>query len=212
MSFKQWILNEGAFGIADLKTQKRFIVLRIDDSMSFDQAFTGGNPPSQMTIMLMQGNPGLHGKYLGEVFMELVTPKDKLGGMSAGVYATHSEAPNGWGPFLYDLALELAALNGHKVMSTQGAAAYTRSLGREEYSSWGGPTTSDAAQNVWKFYHNRRPDVKKLMGAAGSSEHETGKEFLGAQYMKKVDLLHKLSAEGLIVDPMGRPLDFTPYA
>lgn len=52
------------------------------------------------------------------------------------------EAENGWGPFLYDLAIELATLNGGRL------------TGHEH-------KISESSEAVWRHYHEKRSDVTR---------------------------------------------------
>lgn len=91
-----------------------------------------------------QGSGGwepLHsGKIYGEVY---ITPPTDTGGFSCGgawvVY--HSMTAKGWGPMLYDVAIEYA---------TQVAGGLTS--GRDDVSS--------EAERLWKYYFENRPDVQ----------------------------------------------------
>jgi hypothetical protein len=53
-----------------------------------------------------------------------------------------SDAKKGWGPLLYDIAMEVASLEGKQIMSDRDSV-------------------SDSAQGVWDYYNTKRPDVKK---------------------------------------------------
>ena len=51
-----------------------------------------------------------------------------------------ASAPHGWGPLLYDVAMEWATLNGGGLISDRD-------------------TVSQDARGVWDYYMNKRPDV-----------------------------------------------------
>lgn len=53
-----------------------------------------------------------------------------------------SSAKSGWGPFLYDIAIEVATLNGDGLIPDRNKV-------------------SPAATKVWEYYLNQRNDVKK---------------------------------------------------
>lgn len=57
------------------------------------------------------------------------------------IYTT--DAADGWGPLLYDVAIELATLKGAGLVSDRSGVSYE-------------------AQNVWSFYMYNRPDVKQF--------------------------------------------------
>ena len=56
---------------------------------------------------------------------------------------THVEADHGWGPFLYDLAMEHASLIGSGLTSDKNHIS------------------SEDALNIWEYYYNNRGDVEK---------------------------------------------------
>tara|TARA_R110002110_G_scaffold386280_1_gene597954 strand:- start:91 stop:726 length:636 start_codon:yes stop_codon:yes gene_type:complete len=58
-----------------------------------------------------------------------------------GYKVTISDATSGWGPMLYDLALEWASKHGGGLMSDRNEV-------------------SKSAFNVWEYYDNQRPDVE----------------------------------------------------
>ena len=59
-------------------------------------------------------------------------------------YVSDVEAQQGWGPFLYDLAI-----------------AYCSTGNRRGLTADKSTSTTEAAFNVWKFYYNERKDIGK---------------------------------------------------
>ena len=59
-------------------------------------------------------------------------------------YVSDVEAQQGWGPFLYDLAIAYCSINGRRGLTADKSAS----------------TTEDAF-NVWKFYYKNREDIGK---------------------------------------------------
>ncbi len=56
---------------------------------------------------------------------------------------SYSTASDGWGPLLYDIAIELATLNGSGLIADR-------------------ESVSEDAEGVWRHYMNRRSDVASL--------------------------------------------------
>lgn len=83
---------------------------------------------------------------------------------------SNSEAPHGWGPFLYDLALE---------------HVYPRGVIPDRME------VSRAALSVWNYYLNSRSDVRKEVIPDPDCEAPAPREALEHIYYKKPDLLRK---------------------
>jgi len=75
--------------------------------------------------------------------INLIELKKCTGG---GIFEIHSDADKGWGPFLYDLAIEWATSIGKGAMSARLA----------------GTKSSPAAVAVWDYYLSNRNDVKHV--------------------------------------------------
>jgi len=86
------------------------------------------NPPST-------GKSRAHPNIYGEV---TIVP---LGDRCPGVWESHSNANPGWGPLLYDVAMEYTTLNGNGLVSSREGS-------------------SPDAQKVWNYYLSNRPDVE----------------------------------------------------
>ena len=54
-----------------------------------------------------------------------------------------TQAADGWGPFLYDIAMEIATMNSNGLAPDR-------------------VVVSDEAQEVWDFYSENRPDVQEF--------------------------------------------------
>ena len=86
-------------------------------------------------------NPGVpEGAPWGEVLIGKLKPNSQ-GDCSDAYGVDHSEAKRGWGPLLYDVAMEWASQNGGGLTSDRGSV-------------------SQKAYRVWKHYLNSRPDVE----------------------------------------------------
>lgn len=78
----------------------------------------------------------------GELHIHRPMPSDF--GKALGAYeVTRSRAPYGFGPLLYDVAMELATEAGSGIMPDRR-------------------NVSPAARNVWNYYHDNRPDVEAV--------------------------------------------------
>jgi hypothetical protein len=77
---------------------------------------------------------------LGEVSASRPMPSDY--GKALDAYeVTSSGAPDGWGPLLYDIAMEVAAENGSGIMSDRKSVSYS-------------------ARGIWEYYRDSRDDVE----------------------------------------------------
>jgi hypothetical protein len=74
---------------------------------------------------------------LGTVYINSFDYDGRCGG---GWMVTSSEAKSGWGPLLYDVAMEYATMNGGGLFPDRGSV-------------------SQSARKVWDYYLNKRPDV-----------------------------------------------------
>ena len=74
---------------------------------------------------------------LGTVYIDSFNFNGRCGG---GWMVTSSEAKPGWGPLLYDVAMEYATMNGGGLFPDRGSV-------------------SQSARKVWDYYLNKRPDV-----------------------------------------------------
>jgi len=78
----------------------------------------------------------------GEIMIEKASSASESFGECGDAYmVTYSEAEHGWGPLLYDVAMEWATLNGGGVIGDRTGV-------------------SGAAHNVWNYYLGKRGDVK----------------------------------------------------
>jgi hypothetical protein len=76
----------------------------------------------------------------GEVLIGKLKPNSQ-GDCSDAYGIDHSDTASGWGPLLYDVAMEWASKNGGGLTSDRG------SVSRDAY-------------RVWEYYLEKRPDVK----------------------------------------------------
>jgi len=86
-------------------------------------------------------NPGVpEGAPWGEVLIGKLKPNSQ-GDCSDAYGVDHSDTASGWGPLLYDVAMEWASKNGSGLTSDRGSV-------------------SKDAYNVWNYYLRNRPDVE----------------------------------------------------
>jgi hypothetical protein len=125
------------------------------------------------------------------VFFDLIPPKDEKNPIKAhlvldkieDIYeVVMADAMAGWGPFMYDLAMEYGTINGRGIMSDRMA-------------------TSKYAKKVWNFYHKSREDVSHSRISPEDEERwgrEHQDESLKSIYTKEPILLSQLSNAGLL--------------
>ena len=117
----RFMLGEAAMAIENLPDDHWVEIKQLDDST--------------VTVMLR----GPKGPVLGEVGIKKPEASDGPCGGSWIVVSSH--ARGGWGPLLYDVAIEYATENG------SGLTPDRDSVSRSAY-------------RVWDYYMNRRPDVR----------------------------------------------------
>lgn len=115
------MINEGALGIGDLPDGWYVHIKEFDDVA---------------TVQLVDSNGRLHGE------VGIQEPDRKTGPCDGSWSIVASHADKGWGPMLYDVAMEWASQKGKGLTPDRAAV-------------------SDDAYKVWDYYHSRRGDVKK---------------------------------------------------
>jgi len=112
-----------------------------------DMTFRIENDGGYYTIRALDGS----GSELG--FVDL----DDSYASDCGIFVTHSEITNpekaSFGPFLYDLAIELGTLVGSGVTSSSNPSGLTATDSEKSKSM---------AINVWTYYYERRADITKF--------------------------------------------------
>ena len=76
----------------------------------------------------------------GEIMLEILTADEPEGPCGGAWMIGSAEASTGWGPMLYDVAMEYATMNGGGMVADRGSV-------------------SPAARKVWDYYMNSREDV-----------------------------------------------------
>ena len=130
------LLTEGAKGPADLKRVEGSLVRirRLGDRAFEVSLYRHADPEKKWT-----------GQLMGVVAANSFTPDPPCKGAYMVSWA-HVERPfqsEGWGPMLYDIAMELATMAGSGLIADRGVV-------------------SPLAFNVWKYYADSRGDVEKV--------------------------------------------------
>ena len=124
------LLSESAKGPRDLP---RDISVKIDPDphgVTITYTSSDGGPPSMYSV-----NP-----IVGEVILEILPPDEPLGPCGGAWMIGSTQATKGWGPMLYDVAMEYATMNGGGLISDRGSV-------------------SPYARRVWEYYMANRGDV-----------------------------------------------------
>jgi hypothetical protein len=124
------LLKEAALGVDALVEKDVYITVSKDELTDYTIYYSDKN-----------GEPkdGYRGVY-GEVTINRAS-KGTTGPCDGAFVIVSTMATKGWGPMLYDVAMEVATQNGN------GLTPDRRSV-------------SNAAQNVWSYYFNDRGDVQ----------------------------------------------------
>lgn len=119
------LLTEGAKNLDDLKAEDLYIYI---DSWADGFRIELGDEESPAVT--------------GEISVEKPSPRQtrSRGSCGGAMMVSHSSATQGWGPLLYDLAMELATERGGGLIADRGSV-------------------SGEAQAVWNYYMANRGDV-----------------------------------------------------
>ena len=150
--WRKYVLTEGMKTAADLPQ---------GSGVAITMSRTGKNP---MFVYTYDGkplynfphprfNPGVpEGAPWGEVLIGKLKPTGQ-GDCSDAYGINSSETASGWGPLLYDVAMEWASKNGSGLTSDRGSV-------------------SKDAYNVWNYYLRNRPDVESTQLDIRNSGYE----------------------------------------
>ena len=154
--WRKFVLTEGMKTAADLPQGSGIAMISRSG-----QSLPAGNP---MFVYTYDGkplynyphprfNPGVpEGAPWGEVLIGKLKPNSQ-GDCSDAYGIDHSETASGWGPLLYDVAMEWASKNGTGLTSDRGSV-------------------SKDAYNVWNYYLRNRPDVESTQLDIRNSGYE----------------------------------------
>lgn len=124
------LLKEAAMGVDALVANDVYITIDKEGLTDFNVFYSDakGNPKDARVS-------DVHGE------VTIMRPDDGTGPCGGALNVVYSEAASGWGPMLYDVAMEVASEVG-------GGLTPDRS------------SVSDSAQNVWNYYLGNRGDVQ----------------------------------------------------
>ena len=124
------LLKEAAMGVDALVANDVYITIDKEGLTDFNVFYSDakGNPKDARVS-------DVHGE------VTIMRPDDGTGPCGGALNVVYSEAASGWGPMLYDVAMEVASEVG-------GGLTPDRS------------SVSDSAQNVWNYYFGNRGDVQ----------------------------------------------------
>ena len=124
------LLQEAAMGVDALVANDVYITIDKEGLTDFNVFYSDakGNPKDARVS-------DVHGE------VTIMRPDDGTGPCGGALNVVYSEAASGWGPMLYDVAMEVASEVG-------GGLTPDRS------------SVSDSAQNVWNYYFGNRGDVQ----------------------------------------------------
>tara|TARA_Y100000310_G_scaffold81929_1_gene78543 strand:- start:266 stop:853 length:588 start_codon:yes stop_codon:yes gene_type:complete len=123
------ILSEGAKGVLDLVEDDIYVTLEID-GFGFGVTLTDSEA--------RQSRSNANGEVL---VYSPSAPMDNYGSCDNAFMVGSSEADGGWGPFIYDIAIEYSTLNGGGLMPDRDMV-------------------SSDARRIWDYYLNSRGDVQ----------------------------------------------------
>jgi hypothetical protein len=125
------LLNEAAMGVDALVEKDVYITVDKEGLTDYLVYYSNKNGvPTTMT-----DNSDVHGEIV------IMRPDIGTGPCGGALNVVYSEAAKGWGPMLYDVAMEVATQVG-------GGLTPDRS------------SVSDSAENVWNYYLGKRGDVQ----------------------------------------------------
>lgn len=113
------------------------------------------------------------------------------------LYNYHSDGLQGYGPLLYDIAIETATKNGGYLASTTFLNALNNldpTKRKENKGVGAGGDTSDAAESLYKFYFYNRKDVESVLPNVilGNEKDQSSKPYLYELYRKPPTTLNQL--------------------
>ena len=126
---RESLLTEAAFGLTDFR--KRGYYVRVEDH------------GDSFAIKLYDSPQSDYGFPIGEISAEIYDQGGAETCMGAYMINWSQVDEKGWGPLLYDLAMELATSKGSGIMSDRNNVSYK-------------------AQNVWRYYMANRGNVEKV--------------------------------------------------
>ena len=192
-TFKSFLLCEAAFGPQNIKySATGFPNIRI--------VVMENGREIQLWSLKGQGNVGTphnaNYRFVGDLGSELFGDDHSLKGYK--LYNYHADNIEGYGPLFYDIAIEIATKNGGYLASTTFLYAINNldPIKRKENKGVGaGGDSSDAVENLYKFYfYNRKEDVESVLPNVilGNEKDQSVKPYLYELYRKPPTTLNQL--------------------
>lgn len=182
MNFRGWLIGEAAIGPQNIQYDTQGIP-------NFRVSIR--NEGAIISLELLQGSSY---KYSGDLVSDDFGDSNLLKGYK--LFNWHSDLPSGggYGPMLYDIALEIATKNGgYLASSTLMNRLKNVHNAKENKGSLGGDAT-DAAEGVYKFYYEKRNDVEKIQPniVLANEPDQANKPWMYELYRKKPTVIPKL--------------------
>ena len=137
------LLSEAAAGVEDVEASDVYVVIEGSDDIDIFYADENGEERA------MGSNPPY-----GSITM--MKPDDGTGPCDDAYVIVFTEASRGWGPMLYDIAIEVATMRGGGLTPDRG-------------------TVSPEAMRVWRYYEANRSDVASHQLDATDKDVKFGK-------------------------------------
>jgi len=147
---REILLVEGMKTVGDLPDVVK-VAVRNNDKGGFNVFFSDAS-----------GNPAFRAKLRPQGSLVIVKPPQEVGNCGGALEVSASDADDGWGPLLYDVAMAVATLSAGGLMA--GHDGITRD-----------------AKGVWDYYMTNRGDVEKSqMGSIEDGGDDTCDQFLAS--------------------------------
>lgn len=191
-NFREWLIIEAALG---------------PQNIQYDHQ---GNPTFRVSIRDQGAIIGLEilrgaaYKYSGELQSGNFGDVRSLKGYK--LFNWHSDLPEGggYGPMLYDIAMEIATKNGGYLASATLINRLNNVQGDKESKGHLGGDASDAAEGIYRFYYERRGDVEKVEPniILMNEPEQASKPWMYELYRKRPTVLPQL----IEMNKKGRPV------
>lgn len=193
MNFKSFLLSEAAFGPQNISySPTGFPNIRVS-------VLQNGR---EIQLWLLRGQGAVESPhnvnyaYRGDLGSECFGETDILRGYK--LYNWHADGLEGYGPFFYDIATEIATKNHGCLASTTflNALKNLDPTKRKESKGIGsGGDSSDAVENIYHFYyHERKNEVEKVTPniILANEDDQAKKPYMYELYKKQPTTLNQL--------------------
>lgn len=182
MRFKEWLINEAAVGLSDV---------RYDDQGRPNFRISIRNQGQIIGLEMLQGGGY---KYSGDLVSDDFGDQNLLRGYK--LFNWHSDLPEGagYGPLLYDTALEIATKNGGYMASATLLNRLRNNASGKENKGHAGGDASDRAEGIYRFYYERRNDVEKTQPniILANEPDQSSKPWMYELYRKNPSFIPKM--------------------